>query len=264
VTLAAQLWSPASSAAPAHRDKHNDGLPSTSLVGSFAKNAVSGNRPVNPLKDMFNTTRFCSANSGWRSPESWLRDTSSTPSRTSQPNSDGIVPQLRLTAISSPGILPMLPGIFPENELPSRSRSWSREHDLIFGGTVPDSRLPLRMSFVSEVSIPTSNSSAPLMMFLERSRYWSERRSRNGPRGSSPATALSWRSTKVRFRHPNISAGTEPNSRFEPRSRKLRFPSLSIVGTTIGSTRRELVNGWRWKMNSSRTQSRILAACGSL
>jgi hypothetical protein len=37
-----------------------------------------------------------------------------------------------------------------------------------------------------------------------------------------------------------------------------------FVGTTIGSTRREPVNGWRWKMNSNRTKSRIFAAYGSL
>uniref|UniRef100_A0A0A9H0H0 Uncharacterized protein n=1 Tax=Arundo donax TaxID=35708 RepID=A0A0A9H0H0_ARUDO len=57
----------------------------------------------------------------------------------------------------------MLPGILPESELPPKSRSWSREHDPISGGIGPESRLPLSISFVSEVSIPTSDGITPLM-----------------------------------------------------------------------------------------------------
>uniref|UniRef100_A0A0A9D9B3 Uncharacterized protein n=1 Tax=Arundo donax TaxID=35708 RepID=A0A0A9D9B3_ARUDO len=217
-------------ASPGHRERHSAGLPSTSLVGSFAKNAISGARPAKLLKDMLSATRFWSADSGWRSPVSWLCDTSSTPRRASPANSLGITLdkslQLRLRAISSPGILPMLAGIAPDSELPPRSRSWSREHEPISGGIWPESRFPPRTSLVSEPSLPMSAGIAPPMTLYERSRYCSESMSWNSPGGSTPVMALPWRSTNVRFRQPAISAGMAPDNLLELRSRKLRLPSL--------------------------------------
>jgi hypothetical protein len=119
------------------------------------------------LKETLSETRFCSADKGWRSPVSRLCETSSTPRRTSPENSLGIAPdnplQLRLRAISSVRILPMLAGIAPDRALPPRSRSWSLEHAPISGGMAPESLFPPRTSFMSDPSLPMPVGIAPLM-----------------------------------------------------------------------------------------------------